>query len=94
MEKLYTIGYYKACDEVVRELVDVNINGEKMKLWFCKNEKGMFVIGCKYRRTGPSYSCGHFHRGTPLLDVYFRKNFHSKEEGNAFYKTAKEKMAV
>ena len=94
MKLLYTVGYYKAFRETVKELKDVNINGEKMKVLFCKNDKGFFVIGCKYRKDAPHRSCGHWHSGDSYYDVYFRKNFSSAEDGNNFYKKIKSTKAI
>ncbi len=89
MKKLYTVSFYKAFKETSKELKNVNVNGEKMNVLFCKNDKGIFVIACKYRKEAPYKSCGHWHGGNSYYDVYFRKNFKSREEGNAFYMKVK-----
>lgn len=98
MEKLYTVGWYKVYSETVGyntfEFDNVNVNGEMMKVYFCKNEKGMFVIAGKYRKGAAYRSCGHWHSGRGYIDVYFRKNFRTREEGNEFYKKVKNTRAI
>lgn len=94
MMLLYTVGYTKACDETVKKIKNVNVNGEIMDVLFCKNDKGIFVIGCKFRKGSPYRSCGHWHSGNCNYDVYFRKNFISAEDGNNFYKKVKSTNAI
>ena len=94
MTMLYTIGYYKAFKETLAKIEDVNVNGENMQVLFCKNEKGIFAIACKYRKGAPHRSCGHWHSGDSYYDIYFRKNFKTKEEGNNFFKKVKETKMI
>jgi len=99
MEKLYTIGFTKLFLETIGndaaheykafKLEDINVLGTKMDVYFCKNEKGMFVVAGTYRKGAAYKACGHWHSGNSYVDVYFRKNFRTKEEGNEFYKKVK-----
>ncbi len=105
MKLLYTVGTTKLHDETIGgdkahdykifEFYDINVMGNKMYVSFCRNEKGMFVIAGTFRRGAPRRSCDHrWHRGDLYLDVYFRKNFRTREEGNAFYKKVKQTRAI
>lgn len=88
MEMLYTISHWKLFQEsnqMKNKIEDVIVNGEPLDVFFCKNDKGMFVVAGKYRKTAPYRSCGHWHSGDSFYDIYFRKNFKTRDEGNAFY---------
>lgn len=90
MECIYTIGFFKAFDQIKAEVDDVMVNGEVMDVKFCIDDKGrMFAMVCKYRKTGPYRSCGHWHSGKSFYDVYIRKNFRNRDEGNEFFKKVK-----
>lgn len=84
-QPIYRVSHSKVFKETIKELEDISVNGEKMNVFFCKNEKGIFVIAGLYDRYSPSRSGGHWSRGGAYYDIYFRKNFRTKEEGNAFY---------
>lgn len=104
MEKLYTIGFFKLYNETIGndeahgynafELRDVNVLGTQMNVYFCKNEKGMFVVAGIYRKGAAYRSCGHWSSGNSYVDIYFRKNFKTKEEGNEFYKRVKQTKMI
>ena len=104
MKELYTIGYFKLRNELIGndaehkfnafEIRDVNVNGEKMDVFFCKNEKGMFVVAGIYGKGAAYRSCGHWHSGNSYYTIYFRKNFRTREEGNEFYKKVKATMTI
>lgn len=99
MKELYTVGFYKVLDETVGndlehhfnsfEFKGVKVNGEKMDVYFCKNEKGIFVVAGKFGYVGSCWA-----RRKPVYHIYFRKNFKTKEEGNAFYKRVKATMSI
>lgn len=91
---LYTVSHYKVFTEEKARLEDVWFAGEKMEAIFCENEKGVFVIICKYRKTAPYRACGHWHSGKSLYDVYFRKNFTTRKDGNDFYLAIKQSNTV
>lgn len=104
MNLIYTVSQYKVFSETIGnddahgfnafEIENVSVNGEKMTVYFCRNEKGMFAIAGCYRK-GPAYrSCGHWHSGRGYCDVYFRKNFKNRDEGNAFYKEVKRTLTI
>ena len=100
MDKLYTIGFYKLFDDVGAKnwhkcrVRNVDVCGEMMDVFFCKNEKGIFAIATKSTRSGAHFSCGHWHSGEPKYDVYFRKDFASREEGNEFYLNLRRTMTI
>jgi hypothetical protein len=94
MEKLYTISYSKMFDKRKAEIENVMFNGEKMNVMFCEDEKGIYAVACKYRKTAPRRACGHWHSGSSYYDVYFRKNFYNREQGNEFYKAVKLNKAI
>jgi len=104
MEMLYTISFHKVFSETIGndqehkykafEFENVDVKGEKMDVFFCKNEKGIFVIAGKYRRGSAYRSCGHWHGGKGYYDIYFRKNFRNNAEGNEFYKKVKSTLAI
>lgn len=88
MKVLYTIGFSKLCEQSLgnRYIIEnVNVDGEKMNVFFCKTEKGIFAVAGKYRNSGPYRSCGHWHSGRAFYDIYWRKHFRTPAEGNAFY---------
>ena len=105
MERLYTVNTSKVFDETIGndaehhfkgfEFKDITVFGEKMNVYFCQNEKYMFVIAGTHRK-GPAHrGADHrWHSGTLYLDVYFRKNFKTKEEGNTFYKKVKARKEI
>lgn len=97
MEMLYTIGIYTLFEQSERmkhKIENVIVNGEPMDVIFCKKDGKIFAIAGKYRRTAPHRACGHWHRGDSYYDIYFRKNFRSRDEGNAFYLQVKETMTI
>lgn len=92
MEMLYTIGFFKLCGQsnnMKHVIRDVSLNGELVNVIFCENEKGAFVVAGKYRKTAPHRSCGRWHSGDSYYDIFFRKNFIGRDEGNRFYKEVK-----
>lgn len=98
IEKLYTISFNKLCDQSVGVLKyrieNVLVDNEKMDVFFCKSDKGPFVVAGKYRSTGPYRSCGHWHSSRGYYDIYFRKDFKTPEEGNAFYMDVKKHKLI
>ena len=101
MKPIYTIGCYKLWHKTIGfyktnafNFENVNVNGENMSVFFCKDEKGMFVVAGKYRKGRAHYSCGHWHSADGFYDIYFRKNFRTKEDGNTFYKKVKTTMKI
>ena len=104
MEKLYTVKYVKVFNEVIGNdeehgykpfvIGKVDVCGKKMDVFFCENDKGIFVIAGVFRKGSPTRSCGHWHSGTLYVDVYFRKNFSKREDGNRFYKSVKTSMRI
>lgn len=92
MEMLYTISHwnlFKQSNEMRNKIESVMVNGEPLDVFFCQNDKGLFVVAGKYRKTAPYRSCGHWHSGDSYYDLYFRKNFRGREEGNEFFKRVK-----
>lgn len=85
MKELYTVSCYKVFGAEKACIRDMSYKGEQMDAIFCEDEKGCFVIFAKYRKTAPYRSCGHWHSGRGFFDVYYRKNFLTREEGNSFY---------
>lgn len=105
MDKLYTIGFSKLLDQTVGfdsahkynmfRFKNVDVQGEKMDVFFCHNDKGIFVIAGKYWSGGAHRNaCGRWSSGNSYYDIYFRKNFRNKEEGNSFYLRVKRTMAI
>lgn len=105
MKELYTIRHYKLWDQTIGndeahgykpfEFEDIDVNGTNMKVYFCSNEKHeMFVVAGTYRKGHAYRSCGRWHSGELYFDVYFRKNFRTREEGNEFYKKVKQTRAI
>lgn len=104
MKKLYTIGFHKLIHQVIGwdaehhfrpfEIKNVDMQGEKMTVFFCENEKGIFVVAGKSRKGAAYRCCGHWHSGNLYYDIYFRKNFRTNAEGNAFYKQVKSTMSI
>ena len=104
MDKLYTVSFSKVLVETIGhdeahnwkgfQFDNVEVNGEKMSVFFCKNEKGMFVIAGKLRKGAAHRSCGRWHSGNLYYDIYFRKNFRNSKEGNEFYKSVKNTMTI
>ena len=105
MEKLYTVNSSKVFNETIGndtehhfkgfEFNDIYVFGEKMHVFFCQNEKGIFVIAGKTRK-GPAYRGAdpRWHSGKLYYDIYYRKNFKDKEEGNKFYKEVKARKEI
>ena len=91
--KLYfqTIGIDRAPDYKPFKLVAVNVYGQLMDMFFCRDDKGrIFVVAGTSRRTGPRRGADHrYHSGETYYDIYFRKNFKTAQEGNNFYKMVK-----
>ena len=104
MNALYKISHSKLFNETIGndaahkwnafKIENVNVNGEKMDVFFCKNESGMFVVAGTFEKGTAYRSCGHWHSGKLYCNIYFRKNFSTKEEGNEFYKKVKVTMAI
>lgn len=101
MKKLYTIGINKLSKEILKdsngkwfEFHDVNVNKIKMIVMFCQGEKGMYVIAGT-AEVGQAYKVGkRWHSGKTFYNIYFRKNFSTKEEGNAFFRKVKATMEI
>ena len=105
MEILYTIKKHKVFYETIGNDAEHNYKGfefknicvynKMMNVYFCQNEKYMFVIAGILRKAPARRGADHrWHSGTLYLDVYFRKNFRTKEEGNAFYKMVKTRKEI
>lgn len=104
MKELYTVSFSKVFEETIGndaehkwqgfKFKNVSVDGKKMDVFFCKNEKGMFVIAGTYVKGAAYRSCGHWHSGKGFYKVYFRKNFRTREEGNDFYKKVKTTMEI
>lgn len=92
---LYTIRFEKLMDVEVSQVMSVEYKVEGgyrlLDFIFCKTEDGkMYVVGAEFRSSRYYLSHGWWHGcGTELYDIYFRKNFQTREEGNAFYLWAK-----
>lgn len=65
-----------------------------MDVFFCEGEKGLFVIAGKYRSTKPRRVMGRYCSGNSYYDVFFRKNFKTREEGNEFFKRVKANKTI
>lgn len=93
MTMLYTISHwklFKQSNDMRNKIEGVIVNGELLDVFFCKNDQGMlYVVAGKYRKTAPYRSCGHWHSGDSFYDIYFRKNFKTRDEGNEFFKRVK-----
>jgi hypothetical protein len=103
MEPIYTIGWYKLWDECIGNdeahrwkafiIENVDVGGEKMNAYFCRNDKGMFVVAGKTRKWKAHRNANHrWSSGELYVDVYARKNFRTRVDGNEFYKTIKDTM--
>ena len=92
MKELYTISCFKVFNAEKACIENVNYKGEQMDAIFCESENGCFVIFAKYRKTAPYRSCGRYHSGKGFFDVYYRKNFLTREEGNSFYRNLKKEL--
>lgn len=105
MEKLYTVRHHKVFDETIGndaehnfkgfEFRGIYVYGEKMDVFFCQNEKGIFVIAGKSWKGQAHRGADHrWHSGNLYYDIYFRKNFRTKEEGNEFYRKVKARKEI
>ena len=97
MRMLYTISLSKLCEQSIGWkycIEDVDVDGEKMKVFFCRTRKGIFAVAGKYRSTGPYRSGGHWHSSRGYYDIYFRKRFDTPAEGNAFYLSVKRTKTI
>ena len=104
-EKLYTISFDKVFDQMITKrdaagipkffyIDGVDVHGEKMKVAFCKSEKGYYAIAGKVWK-GNAFKCGrHWHSGRLFYDIYYRKYFRNSSEGNAFYTQVKTTMRI
>lgn len=89
-----TIGNDRAHNWNAFSFENINVKGEKMDVFFCKNEKGMFVVAGMFEKGSAYHACGHWHSGKRYYKIYFRRNFSTKEEGNEFYKRVKATMVI
>ena len=104
IERKYTIRHYKLMKEVMGNDAEHNYNyfiidnvkvyGQRMDVYFCKNEKGIYAVAGKRRTGRPSRGMGFRYTSTEYLDVYYRINFRNADEGNAFYKKVKTNMYI
>ncbi len=98
MERKYTIKEYKLLKEVIESertskwfiLYWVRYKGQPMHAYFCKNDSGMYVVLGKTRYGKPSKGLDIRWASTCYVDVYYRRNFLSAEDGNRFYKRLKD----
>lgn len=82
MEAIYQVGHSTQCAQTKMEL---SVQSLGMKVFFgCKDGK-LYAIIAEYKRRGPSHSCGRWHSGTGVYDVYYRVNFVNREAGNVAY---------
>lgn len=91
---IYTISTHNVYVQEKGRIDGIAYNGEKMDAIFCENEKGIYVIICKYRKTDAFKCGGHWHSGKRFYDVYYRKNFKSRDEGNEYFKAVKKNMVI
>lgn len=75
-------------------LYNVRVYGQRMHVYFCKNEKGIYAVAGKIRNGKPSRGMGFRYTSTEYLDVYYRINFRNADEGNTFYKKVKTNMSI
>lgn len=94
LEKLYTVSFSKVFNERKAEIESVTVHGEIMDVIFCEGEKGLFVIAGKFRKSGPRRVMGRYCGGRAYYDVFFRKNFKTREEGNEFFKRVKANKTI
>ncbi len=96
MEKLYTIKYSTLLDKMAGfdeehnykkfVLEKVLVKGKRMDVFFCHDERGMYAVAGECWKGGPSRTSGRWVSGTMYYDIYYRKNFRTKDEGNRFYR--------
>ena len=93
MEKLYTIGFHKLYDRQKAEVRGVRINDQIMDMFFCQEEGLIYVIAglCKKGAAYRGADC-RWHSGKLYYDIFYRRNFRSKSEGNQFYLQVKKTM--
>ncbi len=82
MDAIYQVGHWTQSQQTKLEL-DVEALG--MRVFFGEKDGKRYAIIAEYKRRGPHHSCGHWHSGTGVYDVYFRVNFQTREAGNAAY---------
>ena len=106
MRKLYSMSWYKIFNDLVRKDRDIpfykdayyfhscRVQEKYMDVMFCKGEKGAYVVAGELRRRPPFRSGKYWHGGSFVFDVYYRRNFNTRDEGNAFYRQFQESKRI
>lgn len=86
METIYQVGHWTQFQQTKKELRIENLD---MSIFFGEKDGKLYAIIAEYKRRGPYRSCGHWHSGSGLYNVYYRVNFHTRDDGNRAYARVK-----
>lgn len=83
MEPIYTISSYK---QYSQSNIEILIKSIQMNVFFGSNEGKNYAVLAEYQRGKIARDSYRRHnRSSGKFNVYYRRNFYSKEEGNQVY---------